>query len=190
MRDFILKLAREAIETYVKTGKRIPIPKNYPEGLKEEKGVFVTIYKKSSKELRGCIGLPHPQIPLIEGLITAAVSVCKDPRFKPLQEEELNDIFIEISVLTEPELIKTANPKDYLKEVEIGKHGLIIRKGMFNGLFLPKVPVEQNWNIEEYFENLCYKAGLTGDAWIDPLSRIYRFEAEVISELSDNHNSL
>ncbi|MEM5872520.1 MAG: AMMECR1 domain-containing protein, partial [Candidatus Aenigmatarchaeota archaeon] len=71
MKDFILKLAREAIETYVKTGKKIPIPNEYPNELKKKKGVFVTIYKKP-KELRGCIGLPYPQKPLIEGIIEAA----------------------------------------------------------------------------------------------------------------------
>ncbi len=178
MKDFILKLAKEAIENFVKTGKKIDIPKDYPKELNEKKGVFVTIYKKP-RQLRGCIGIPYPEMPLIQALIEASVSVCLDPRFEPLKPEELNDIFIEVSVLTSPEPIKT---KDVSKEIEIGKHGLIIRRGLQGGLFLPKVPVEQNWNIEEYLENLCYKAGLTGDAWLDPNSRLFKFEAEIFEE--------
>ena len=98
MREFVLKLAREAIETYVKTGKKIPVPKEYPKELNEKKGVFVTLYKKP-KELRGCIGFPYPQLPLIQGLIEASVEACEDPRFPRLSKEELKDIFIEISVL-------------------------------------------------------------------------------------------
>jgi uncharacterized protein (TIGR00296 family) len=181
MKDFILKLAREAIETYVKTGRKISVPKDYPKELNEKRGVFVTIYKKP-KELRGCIGLPYPQKPLIEGLIEAAYEACEDPRFPPLSKEELKDISIEVSVLTEPELIKVKNPKDYFKEIKLGKHGLILINGSCGSLFLSQVPIEQKWNIEEYLENLCYKAGLTSDTWMDPLSMIYRFETEVFSE--------
>lgn len=140
MKDFILKLAREAIETYIKTGKKIPIPKEYPKELGEKRGVFVTIYKKP-KELRGCIGLPYPQQFLIEGIIGAAVEVCEDPRFPPLSKEELKEIFIEVSVLTEPKLIRVKNPKEYTKEIKIGKHGLILMNGSCGGLFLPQVPV-------------------------------------------------
>jgi len=181
MKDFVLKLAREAIETYVMTGKRIPVPKEYPKELEEKRGVFVTIYK-NPKELRGCIGLPYPQQPLIEGIIEAACETCEDPRFPPLSKEELKDIFIEVSVLTKPELIKVKNPKEYLKEIKIGKHGLILINGSSGGLFLPQVPVEQKWNCEQYLENLCYKAGLTSDIWLDPLTKIYKFETKIFSE--------
>jgi len=181
MKDFVLKLAREAIETYVKNGEKISIPKDYPKELEKKRGVFVTIYKKP-KELRGCIGFPYPQQPLIEGLIEAAVEVCEDPRFLPLSKEELKDIYIEVSILTEPKLIKVKNPKEYFKEIEIGRHGLILINGSCGGLFLPQVPVEQKWNCEEYLENLCYKAGLTSDVWLDPLTRIYKFETEIFSE--------
>jgi len=179
MEEFIIKLARQTIENYVKTGKQIAIPENYPEELNEKRGVFVTIYKKSTKQLRGCIGIPYPEISLIEALIQAAVSACLDPRFQPLSHEELEDIFIEVSVLTNPEPLKT---RDFDKEIEIGKHGLIIRKGLQGGLFLPKVPVEQNWGMEEYLENLCYKAGLTADSWLDPSSKLFKFKARVFEE--------
>jgi len=181
MKDFVLKLTRETIETFVNTGNKIPVPKEYPKELNKKRGVFVTIYKKP-KELRGCIGLPYPQKPLIEGLIEAACEACEDPRFPPLSKEELDEISIEVSILTEPELIRVKNPKDYFKEIKIGKHGLILINGSCGGLFLPQVPVEQKWNCEQYLENLCYKAGLTSDIWLDPLTRIYRFETEIFSE--------
>jgi uncharacterized protein (TIGR00296 family) len=179
MKDFVLSLARKAVEGYVKTGKKIDIPMKYPEEMKEKKGVFVTLHKK--EQLRGCIGLPYPQKPLIEALIDAAVSACEDPRFMPLKEEELDDIRIEVSILTEPVLIKD-HCKKYKKEIELGKHGLILRNGVCGSLFLPQVPVEQGWDLEEYLENLCCKAGLTADCWLEPASKLYKFEAEVFSE--------
>jgi uncharacterized protein (TIGR00296 family) len=181
MKDFVLKTAREAIENYVRNGRRIAIPKNFPKELNEKRGVFVTIYKKS-KELRGCIGLPYPELPLIEGLIEAAIQACKDPRFSPLSKEELKDVFIEVSILSEPEFVKIKNSKEYTEKIELGKHGLIIKNGIFSGLFLPQVPVEQNWSIDEYLENLCYKAGLTSDAWLDSFSKIFKFETKIFSE--------
>lgn len=177
MKDFVLKLAREAVENYVRTGKRIPVPKDYPKEMKEKRGVFVTLYKKG--DLRGCIGLPYPDKPLIEGLIEAACLVCRDPRFPALQEAELMDVKIEVSVLTEPEEFEA---KDIHKQVELGKHGLIIRNSLQGALFLPQVPIEQGWNMEEYLQNLCYKACLPPDSWLDPHSKLYRFESEVFSE--------
>jgi len=181
MEDLILKLARETIEAYVKTGSRISIPKNYPEKLNEKRGVFVTVYRKGSKELRGCVGLPYPQMPLIEGLIQAAISACEDPRFEPLSSEELDKIIIEVSILTEPELVDVKNPKEYLEKIEIGKHGLVIKKGFYSGLLLPQV-WEQIPKKEDFLEALSMKAGLLADGWLDSSTEIYKFEAEVFGE--------
>jgi uncharacterized protein (TIGR00296 family) len=179
MKDFILKLARHAIEIYVRSGKVIPRPKSYPKEMDENRGVFVTIYK--NHDLRGCIGLPFPEKPLVDGIIEAAVEVTKDPRFPPLAKEELKDIHIEVSVLSEPKAID-AYPDEIKKHIEMGKDGLIIRKGMQGGLFLPQVPIEQGWDMDEYLENLCYKAGMSGDAWKNPNSKIYKFRTEIFSE--------
>ena len=178
MKDFVLDLSRKAVENYVKTGCMLETPDKYPEELNKKRGVFVTLYKKGC--LRGCIGLPYPQKPLIEGLIEASCFACRDPRFKPVEEDELKDIKIEVSILTEPVLIE--DKKKYKEEIELGKHGLILRNGSFSGLFLPKVPIEQGWNLDQYLENLCYKAGLIIDSWKDPLSKLYKFEAETFSE--------
>jgi len=180
MKEFVLRLARQTIETYVKSGKKIPIPKEYPKELNEKKGVFVTIYKKP-KELRGCIGFPYPQMTLIQGLIEAACEACEDPRFPLLSKEELKDIFIEVSILTKPELIKIKNPKDCLKEIEPRKDGLIIQKGFGSGLFLPQV-WEEIPRKEDFLEALCMKAGLLADEWLDPSAKIYKFQAEALKE--------
>ncbi|MBN2203000.1 MAG: TIGR00296 family protein [Candidatus Aenigmarchaeota archaeon] len=179
MKEFVLKLARRAVEEFAKTGKRIEIPKERPKEADEKRGVFVTLFKKG--ELRGCIGFPYPEKTMVENIVDASRLVCQDPRFEPLRKEELKDIRIEVSILTEPKLIET-KPEDYEKEIELGKDGLIIRSSMFSGLFLPQVPIEQKWNLEEYLENLCYKAGLHGDAWKDSSSKLYKFQAIVFSE--------
>jgi uncharacterized protein len=180
MKEFILKLAREAIESYVKTGRRIKRPTAYPKEMDEKHGVFVTIYTEP-RELRGCIGLPFPDKPLIDGVIEAAIEVCKDPRFPPLSASEIGGIFVEVSVLSEPKEIK-AKPKEYAKHIELGKDGLIIRKGFQGGLFLPQVPTEQGWDMTEYLENLCYKAGLAKDDWLDAKAKLYKFQTEIFSE--------
>jgi len=180
MRNFVLKLAREAIETYVKTGKKIPVPKEHPKELDDKKGVFVTIYKKP-KELRGCIGFPYPQLPLIEGLTQTAVEVCKDPRFSPLSKEELKDIWIEVSILSKPELIKVKSQKDCLKEITPGKDGLMLQKGYYSGLFLPQV-WEEIPEKEDFLEALCMKAGLLADEWLDSSAKIYKFKVQAFKE--------
>ncbi len=184
MQDFVIKLARNAIENYVKNKNMISIPEKYPEQLNQKRGVFVTIYKKvkDKKHLRGCIGIPYPDKPLIEGIIEASVSASTDPRFPPLSLEELTDITIEVSLLTKPDLIEVKNPKEYLEKIKIGKHGLIIKKGVKGGLFLPKVPVDQEWDVQTYLENLCLKAGLLPDSWLDSDVKIYKFQAEVLEE--------
>lgn len=186
--QILLKTARQAIETFVKT-KKVIKPPEYPEEFKEKRGVFVTIYKHipingiatgSSKSLRGCIGLPYPVKPLIEALIEAAVSACCDPRFPPLHPSELKDTSIEISVLTWPKLVD-ASGKDCLKQIEIGKDGLIIKKDASAGLLLPQVATEHSMDAKEFLENLCYKAGLPKNAWLEG-AEIYKFQAEVLKE--------
>lgn len=186
--EIIVKIARNAIEKYVKEGKIIEIPKNVPNELKEKRGVFVTIYKKHNdkKELRGCIGFSHPIKPLAQALIEAAISATEDPRFEPLKENELDKIVIEVSILTEPELIKVKNPKDYPKHIEIGKHGIIIEKGWKVGLLLPQVAVEEKWDQETFLCYACVKAGLEPEDWLKGDVNVYRFSAEIFAETEPN----
>ncbi|MHA1409456.1 MAG: TIGR00296 family protein [Candidatus Odinarchaeia archaeon] len=187
----LIKTARKAILEYVDTEKEIAPPKDIPSILNEKRGVFVTLYKlhENEKQLRGCIGYPYPTLPLIIATIKAAInSATKDYRFYPpygpgaVTSEEMRNIIIEISVLTPPELIKVTNPREYLDKIVIGRDGIIVERGMFSGLLLPQVPVEQNWNCEEFLSYCSQKAGLLADSWLDKDTKIYKFQAQIFAE--------
>ena len=140
----------------------------------EKRGAFVTL--KKNDDLRGCIGYPLPFKPLYETIIDVAVSAAtQDFRFEPITLEELPEMKIEVSVLTLPEPIKD------IKEVELGKHGIIVSKGSSKGLLLPQVPIEWNWDLETYLEHGCLKAGLAEDEWKKG-AEIKVFSAQVFSE--------
>ena len=178
-KKFILQFCRKVIEKFVKEKKVEKLPPKYPEELKEKRGVFVTLYEDG--ELRGCIGLPYPNRSAIENLIEAAIGVTNDPRFPPLTAEELEKIKIEVSILTEPELIKVKRPIDYLHAMEEGLDGVIIKKGWNQGLFLPQV-WEQIPDKLEFLEHLCMKAGLDKDEWKSKDVQLYKFRVEAIEE--------
>lgn len=176
----LVKIARQTIETYLRCGKTLPRPK-VPEKLQEPRGVFVTLTKHD--ELRGCIGHPIPIMPLIDALIDAAISAAtSDPRFPHVRPEELQDIKIEVSVLTKPETLGAKHPKDYPKLIKIGRDGLIVEGMGCAGLLLPQVAVEYNWDAEEFLSNTCIKAGLMPDCWLERGVRVSRFSAQVFSE--------
>jgi len=179
----LIRLARSSVEKHFNKGNILEKSAK----LNEKRGVFVTISTFPEKSLRGCIGFPYPTLPLSEAVQKAAASSAfEDPRFPPIEKEELGKIIFEISVLTEPELIKVKNPKEYSKKIEIGKDGLVIQNGPFSGLLLPQVPVEQNWTVEEFLENLCLKACLTPDYAYDKKTKIWKFQAQIFSEESPN----
>ncbi len=175
-----VEIAREAIECAVKD--RAVKDLKLPNIFKIKSGVFVTINTYPSKELRGCIGYPEPYFPLIDAIKDSAKSATQDPRFPRLQEGELNHIVVEVSLLTPPALIKVKDPKDYMKEVVIGKDGLIAEKGHFRGLLLPQVPVEWKWKVDEFLSHTCMKAGLMPDDWLNKDIKIYKFSAEIFME--------
>lgn len=178
-KKILLKIAKKAIEEYVSKGKMIDIPKSILEKFNENKGVFVSIYKNN--ELRGCIGFPYPEKPLAKALVESAILATRDPRFDPLSKEELNEISIEVSILTNPEKLNFKNYKDILNSLEPFKDGVIIKKGFNSALFLPQV-----WNIlkekEDFLSQLCLKAGLSPFEWVNGEIEIYKFRAEILSE--------
>jgi len=168
-----LRLARQALEHYFKTGGQLRTPvKSGP--LKEKRGAFVTLTVNG--ELRGCIGYPLPVKPLDETIIEMAVAAAsRDTRFDPLSHEELGRLHLEISVLGLPEPVQ--DPKD----VEVGRHGIIVSKGYDKGLLLPQVPVEHDWDRETYLRHGCLKAGLGPDEWKKG-AKIEIFTAQVFAE--------
>ena len=180
----IVKYAREVIESILNNQK---INKTNFENFFDEKlGVFVTIHTYPSHNLRGCIGIPRPIMSLKNSISEASKSVIKDPRFPPLIKDELNKIIIEVTILTNPEKIIVSKPEDYIKEINIGKDGLIIEKGFNSGLLLPQVPIEQGWNIKEYLSNICLKAGLYPDSWMNSDVILYKFSGQIFTEVNPN----
>jgi len=177
-----VKTARIVIEHYLKTGETI-----FPEEIKkynEKRGVFTTIKNYKNNELRGCIGFPFPIYPLWKALVLSSISAAtEDPRFEPMKIEELEKCIIEISILSEPEIIKVENPEDYPNNIEIGKHGLIVQYGIYSGLLLPEVAVEENWDEYTFLSYTCLKAGLPPDAWLKLPVKIYRFTSQIFREV-------
>ncbi len=171
----LLKIARNSIETFVKTGKAPDITIKDAR-LNEIEGAFVTIRKHGV--LRGCIGNIIGQEPLYETVRDMAVAAAsQDPRFTPLTAAELNGIDLEISVLSKPRRVKDAS------EIQLGKHGVIVSEGGHQGVFLPQVADETGWSKEEFLAQLCsQKAGLPPDAWKDPNTSLYVFTADVFAE--------
>jgi uncharacterized protein (TIGR00296 family) len=181
---FLIKLARSTIEKLLREEGPVSPPRDAPDKLKKNAGVFVTLETYPEKELRGCIGYPEPTLPLVEATCKAAVSAAvEDPRFPPLAEAELEQTLVEVSVLTPPELIEVASPKEYANNIEIGRDGLIVEKGFNRGLLLPQVPVDQGWNKEEFLSYTCIKAGLATDCWLDEDAKIYKFSGIVFTEV-------
>jgi len=182
---FLVKFARKSIENALKTGKALVVPPDIPQKLMHKTGVFVTLNSVASgaRELRGCIGCPGPDYPLVEATINSAInSALNDPRFPPVTTKEIDNIVVEISILTPPQLIEVKNPMEYSKEIKIGQDGLIVEKGWCKGLLLPQVPVECDWNEEEFLSNCCMKAGLPPDAWLLRGTNIYKFQAIIFEE--------
>ena len=177
----LVRLARRAVETYLRDSAIIRPERDSP----DMAGVFVTLnYLTRNKEehLRGCIGFPLPEKKLRQSVVEAAIAAAtEDPRFPPVDRQELDRIIFEVSVLTPPEEIR-AKPADYKKEIRIGRDGLVLRWRHGSGLLLPQVPVDLKWGVDEYLANICYKAGAPADAWLDPASKLYRFQAIVFKE--------
>lgn len=176
-----VQFARQIIQAYVQQKKNsIPV---LGSSFQEKQGVFVTLHTYPDHELRGCIGIPLPVMSLQSSILEAAQSVTQDPRFPPLQEEELDAIIVEITILTKPQLIKVKEPKDYPVHIDIGRDGLIVEHGFYKGLLLPQVPVEQAWEKEEYLSHTCMKAGLPPDAWFDKSTKISKFQGQIFTEI-------
>ncbi len=170
----LLEIAKRSVEAAVK-GK--PLPEFSPSSprLLEPWGAFVTL--KKNGQLRGCIGYIVGLKPLYKTVQDVAVSAAlNDPRFPPVTPDELPFLSYEVSVLTPLRRVKD------IKEIEVGRHGLLIRKGPYQGLLLPQVAVEKSWDRDTFLDHTCLKAGLLPGCWRDPSTEIYSFEAIVFSD--------
>jgi AmmeMemoRadiSam system protein A len=175
-RRLMLRWAHEAVRAAV-TGA--PAPRvdesTLSDSLRARLGVFVTLTKRG--DLRGCIGKMDYNRPLWENLLDAAVATAlEDPRFNPVQPNELGDLKFEISVVTPPEDL----PRVDLFEPR--RHGIVIERGLRHGLLLPKVARDYGWDARKTLEMVCWKAGLPPDAWRAPDARLQVFEAVEIGD--------
>jgi AmmeMemoRadiSam system protein A len=153
----LLALARRTLESFVRDGSVSPYDTSNIH-FTDPRGAFVTLTKKG--ELRGCIGYIEPVVPLYKAVQQCAVyAASEDPRFTPVIPRELADIAVEISVLTTPRKINDA------RQVQVGRHGLVMSQGGRRGVLLPQVATENGWEREEFLSQACLKAGLPADAW-------------------------
>lgn len=174
-RKNILELARQAVVEAVSARRLLPEIPN--QGLFEQScGVFVTLHVNG--KLRGCIGVIEPKEKLGVSIVRCAASAAlEDPRFSPMQPDELPRLQVEISLLSPLQPIQP-------ERIEIGKHGLLIEQGFHRGLLLPQVAVEHRLGREQFLKETCHKAGLSSEAWKAPNTRIYAFSCQIVAEKS------
>ncbi len=178
---FLTGLARSTLESYLKDKKTPRVNRDtMPEKLTEKKGCFVTLTKNS--QLRGCIGHIFPEKPLYQCVIDNAVSAAtRDPRFKPVTYEELDDIHVEVSVLSVPETLAFASQDELLSKLAPLKDGVIINYGSHRSTYLPQV-WEQLPGKEAFLSSLCKKGGAPGDCWKRDNVKIETYQAQVFEE--------
>lgn len=184
----LVKLARLTVESYIsQTEFEYEIN---PIGIRA--GAFVSLFTYRDvgrQELRGCIGFPYADKDLNHTIRVASIAAATcDPRFKSITIDELCSIVFEISILTNPTEIIVDRPDDYLDTIRLGIDGLVLNSHYGSGLFLPQVPLEQEWGVEEFLTNLCYKAGAPPDIWRLAQAKLYKFQALVFRELKPSGN--
>lgn len=173
-RTYLLNIARQSIKLAV--NKKIPpVPNDCPAVFRMPSGAFVTIHKFG--ELRGCIGYIEATKPIIDTIVeTASHAAMNDPRFKPVSIDELEDLELEISILSHLKEITDLN------EIEVGTHGIVMEQGANRGLLLPQVATEYNWDRDTFLSQAARKAGLPYDAWKKGNTRISIFTAEIFND--------
>lgn len=174
-RRTLLRVAWQALVTHFSHSATTDRHTDAP-ALREFRATFVTLRDRESGKLRGCRGETSARQPLIESVAHIAVaSAIDDPRFPSVSRDEVPLLHIEISALAE---MTPIHPRD----VVVGRHGLLIRRGSRSGLLLPNVATEHRWDRGEFLKQLCRKAGLPPGVWETPDAQLYAFEADVWGE--------
>ncbi|MGD0804780.1 MAG: TIGR00296 family protein [Candidatus Bathyarchaeia archaeon] len=180
---YLVRLARKTIESFF-TKVEVNLA-DAPQKTRGICGVFVTLNTliNGKSQLRGCIGYPYPIKPLVEAVNDVAYAAAfQDPRFPKLNRNELNEIIVEVSILTPPESIGVKKPEESPSAIKIGCDGLIVKRGGRSGLLLPQVATEWDWDSEEFLSQCCLKAGLSPDAWLIPGTEVFKFQAIIFAE--------
>ena len=178
---YLLEVARKTIERELFKDKAVAQEDEfYSPRFSEKRGTFVTV--TINDNLRGCIGHIIPQETLLEGIKENAINaVFKDPRFPPLSKREWGDIKVEISILTDPSILKYSDADDLIKKIRPNVDGVIIKKGYYQATFLPQV-WEQLPEKKEFFTHLCLKAGMDGDEWKNGKLEVYTYQVQAFEE--------
>ncbi|RLE54561.1 MAG: TIGR00296 family protein [Thermoprotei archaeon] len=188
---YLVKLARAAVTEYLSFGRVIE-PRDAPSKLRNERfGVFVTIEKIVQgkdgiffRSLRGRVGFPEANCPLTHSTILAAIyAATEDPRFQPLTLSELKDVVFEVSVLSKPSLLQVSSPLEYLENIVLGVHGVLVEKNSRRGIVLPQVAIQYEWDVETLLSEACTRAGLPPSAWKGGDVKVYVFQAQIFYEL-------
>ena len=184
-RSTLLGIARKSLESYAASGKRLPLdPANFTDNLQSPRGAFVTLWH--DLQLRGCIGYTRAVGALVEAVRDNAINAgFRDPRFIPVTETEIPHLTIEISAMCPGE--EPGSPfrrVENLEALELGKDGLYLEAidQRHGGLLLPQVPIEHHWDLNQFLDALCRKAGAPPRSWENPNYRLYYFRAEVFKE--------
>ena len=174
-KDALIALARASVEHGARERKVYEPPTPSQPALNRESGAFVTLREEG--DLRGCIGYTSATKPLYETVRdTATLAAFHDPRFRPVSADELPNLEYEISVLSPLRRVLEVTG------IEVGRHGLLVKNGLHQGLMLPQVPTEQQWDRVKFLEQTCTKAGLPSQCWKDDDTDIFSFTAEVFAE--------
>jgi hypothetical protein len=171
----LMKIARASVETTVREHKQYECNAGGMDALLQDRAAFVTL--KENGQLRGCIGYSIPTTSLCNTVRDVAASAAvHDPRFRPVSTAELSRLEYEITVLSPLRRVID------IKQIQIGKHGLLIKRGQNVGIFLPQVAPEEGWDLKAYLEHLCEKGGLPTSAWKDEETDIFSFTGLVFGE--------
>lgn len=179
----LVRLARKTIENALgikDEGGDLPGNPLDQDSLREKRGVFVTLTRRG--QLRGCIGFLEPRESVVDAVRHNAINAAfNDPRFPPVNDLEMGDIDIEISILTEPEILEYDDSTDLLRKLRPGIDGVIIRSGLHSATFLPQV-WEQLPIREEFLSHLCLKAGLPASEWEEGMLDVLTYQVEYFEE--------
>lgn len=181
----LVRAARSAIELCIKNpefDRKIVLGTLDKAPMHQKFGVFVTLTHGPTGTLRGCIGFPDPVMPVGMSVVEAALAAAfEDPRFVSVSHKELDELIIEVSILSGQTLLH----KDWRKRknsIVVGRDGLVVEYGVHKGLLLPDVPIEQGWDTEEFFEGVMEKAEIHKGYWKQPNVKLYKFETQIFRE--------
>ncbi len=181
----LVKTARLIVTEYLKNRSKIKLDQSFESNFSFKSGVFVTL--DTAVGLRGCVGFPLPDKKLYNALSEAAIAAAtEDPRFPPVNVDELDQITFEVTVLTPPEVIHISDTMEYPSKIKVGRDGLIVKHGFSSGLLLPQVSVEYGWTEEEFLSHTCEKAGLPENCWKEKETQVQKFEGIVFKEETPN----